>query len=246
MKKKGPQNPEKTRKRLLRAATIEFSEKGLQGARVAVIAQRAGTNLQAIYYHFGSKEELYAATIEMIYKPERFEALFRDLDELDPKDAILRLIDFMLEQYLDSSIAYTLLLEQHQRHRAHHLKRLPRVRELFKRLIKKVDETLQRGVAIGVFRPGLDAARVFLSITGLTSSYIHKVHIHSALFGRNFSSPDEFGAWRTYIARLILEGIAADPRAGRAVSLPSDLHRIHPDASDARPPTKRKARRASA
>src|SRR5215475_1088606 len=48
-----------TRRRILDAALEEFAEKGLAGARVDLIAERAGSSTRMLYVYFGSKEELY-------------------------------------------------------------------------------------------------------------------------------------------------------------------------------------------
>ena len=45
--------------KILLAASVEFSENGLAGARVDKIADKAGLNKAMIYYHYGSKENLY-------------------------------------------------------------------------------------------------------------------------------------------------------------------------------------------
>ena len=58
---------ERTRQALLAAAEIEFSTKGLAGARVDVIAEQAGANKRMLYYYFGSKEDLYIAVLERAY-----------------------------------------------------------------------------------------------------------------------------------------------------------------------------------
>ena len=54
-------DPERTREKILDAATTEFSDKGYAGARVSGIAARAGVNKQLITYYFGGKEGLYRA-----------------------------------------------------------------------------------------------------------------------------------------------------------------------------------------
>jgi TetR/AcrR family transcriptional regulator, regulator of cefoperazone and chloramphenicol sensitivity len=51
--------PEQTRARLLDAAAALFAEQGFHGTTVREIAHRAGVNLAAGNYHFGSKRELY-------------------------------------------------------------------------------------------------------------------------------------------------------------------------------------------
>lgn len=56
-------DPERTRQALLDAALVEFSEKGLAGARVSAIAARAGVNKQLISYHFDGKQGLYDALV---------------------------------------------------------------------------------------------------------------------------------------------------------------------------------------
>jgi len=55
----GTRDPEATKRRILDAALAEFSEKGIAGARVDAIAERAGINKRMLYYYFGSKEELF-------------------------------------------------------------------------------------------------------------------------------------------------------------------------------------------
>jgi AcrR family transcriptional regulator len=71
---------EATKERILDAASGEFAEHGLAGARVDAIAARAGANKQLIYAYFGSKEELFAAVLgrrlgllaeEIVLEPER-------------------------------------------------------------------------------------------------------------------------------------------------------------------------------
>ena len=54
-----PRDPEATKAKLLAAARREFADKGIAGARVDAIAERAGVNKQLIYYYFGTKEDLF-------------------------------------------------------------------------------------------------------------------------------------------------------------------------------------------
>jgi AcrR family transcriptional regulator len=52
-----------TKERIFDAASNEFAEHGLAGARIDAIATRAGANKQLIYAYFGSKEKLFAAVL---------------------------------------------------------------------------------------------------------------------------------------------------------------------------------------
>lgn len=54
-------NAQATKERILVAATAEFAQHGIAGARVDRIAAAAKANKNLIYVHFGSKDGLFAA-----------------------------------------------------------------------------------------------------------------------------------------------------------------------------------------
>jgi TetR/AcrR family transcriptional regulator, regulator of cefoperazone and chloramphenicol sensitivity len=60
------QRGEDTRRRILQTAIDVFAALGYEGASTRVLAERAGVNLPAIQYYFGSKEGLYRAAIDDI------------------------------------------------------------------------------------------------------------------------------------------------------------------------------------
>src|SRR6201999_1068343 len=53
--KQAPRDADRTRAKILSAASTEFAHKGLAGARVDAIAEASGANKRMIYYYFGSK-----------------------------------------------------------------------------------------------------------------------------------------------------------------------------------------------
>jgi len=59
-----PRDSGATKALLLRAATEEFAEYGLAGARIDRIADRAGANKRLIYVYFGDKDALFDAVID--------------------------------------------------------------------------------------------------------------------------------------------------------------------------------------
>jgi AcrR family transcriptional regulator len=61
-----PRDASATRARILDAAVQEFSAYGLSGARIDGIAAAADANKRAIYEHFGSKEQLFTATVDRV------------------------------------------------------------------------------------------------------------------------------------------------------------------------------------
>jgi AcrR family transcriptional regulator len=58
-----PRNAEATKALLLRAATAEFAEFGMAGARIDRIAERAGANKRLLYVYFGDKTALFHAVV---------------------------------------------------------------------------------------------------------------------------------------------------------------------------------------
>ena len=74
-----PDRAAATRSRLLDAAESLFAERGCHGTSVRDLAARAGVNLAAVCYHFGSKEDLLAAALARQVRPLNA----RRLTELD-------------------------------------------------------------------------------------------------------------------------------------------------------------------
>jgi AcrR family transcriptional regulator len=58
-----PRNSQATKELLLAAATEEFSEYGLAGARIDRIADRAEANKRLLYMYFGDKDRLFGAVL---------------------------------------------------------------------------------------------------------------------------------------------------------------------------------------
>jgi TetR/AcrR family transcriptional regulator len=95
-------DPEGTRKRILAAALQEFSAKGIDGARVDAIAERAGTNKRMLYYYFGSKDDLFRAVLAQRLAERAPTA--RERDRTGPA----RIVD--LQNRLEGSMDYVRLL----------------------------------------------------------------------------------------------------------------------------------------
>jgi AcrR family transcriptional regulator len=76
-----PRNAQATKELLLAAATDEFAEHGLAGARIDRIAERAGANKRLLYVYFGNKEELFDAVVEQ-YVNDLNDAVPFDVEDL--------------------------------------------------------------------------------------------------------------------------------------------------------------------
>ncbi len=181
-------DPEATRKAILIAATAEFAAKGLGGARVDQIAEKAGVNKRMLYYYFGQKDGLFQAVLEATYESIRTEERRLNLSEVDSIEAIRRLIAFTWSYYLEHP-EFLSLLNSANLHKARHLKQSSKVRTLHSPFVAMIESVLRRGVKEGVFRDGVDPVQLYISIAGLSYFYISNHFTLEAIFDRELLKP---------------------------------------------------------
>ncbi|AJE43628.1 TetR/AcrR family transcriptional regulator [Streptomyces nodosus] len=92
-----------TRTKILDAAEHLFAEHGYRGTSVRAITDRAGANVAAVGYHFGSKAELLAAVARRVVEPMTA-AQGAGLDELlarTPEPSVAELVDAFVGPLFD-------------------------------------------------------------------------------------------------------------------------------------------------
>lgn len=157
-------NPEKTRENILQAAIAEFVQQGLSGARVDAIAERMHTSKRMIYYYFGSKEQLYVEVLEKLYGDIRSTEGKLHLAELEPRDAIRRLVEFTFDHH-DRNVDFVRIVSIENIHHGEYVKQSTAIRSMSTTVLDALGEILRRGEAEGVFRSGLNALDVHLLIS---------------------------------------------------------------------------------
>ncbi len=88
------------RQRLLDAACSAFAEHGYQHATVRNICSRAGVNMGAVNYHFGSKRQLYAQVLRLVEFPREPPRSGGPCAPQSSEDRLLGFISFFLESAL--------------------------------------------------------------------------------------------------------------------------------------------------
>ncbi len=184
---------EATQKRILSAAKREFSQKGFGGARVDVIAERAKANKRMIYHYFGSKEELFQRVLEEAYVGIRTAEQKLDLDHLEPRDALEKLVRFSWQYYLKNPEFITLVNSENL-HKARHLKKSGIIKDVNRKFVGMVDGLLERGAEAGVFRSGIDPVQLNVTIAAIGYYYLTNRYTGSIIFDRDFMDPDALEA----------------------------------------------------
>jgi AcrR family transcriptional regulator len=196
-------DPARTRARIIEAATAEFSRRGLGGARVDSIADAAGVNKRMLYHYFGNKEALFLAVLERAYEKIRGQEESLRLENLDPVEAMRRLVRFTFRYFVDNQY-FVALLNSENLHRARHIRRSRRAAAINSPLIGIIGGVLRRGRAAGVFRTGVDPLQLYISIAGVAYFYFSNIHTLSVIFARDLNSPKALAGRERHVVDVIL------------------------------------------
>ncbi len=194
---------------ILEVALAEFAEKGLAGARIDEIAAATQTSKRMIYYYFGSKEGLYLAVLERSYALMRSIESRLDLENLDPEAALRRLVEFTFDHHA-SNENYIRLVAGENINRGQFLAQSKTIQQLNVPAISAIRKLYERGVASGVFRPGLDAVDIHASISALTFFNISNRHTFGLIFKRDFTAPAVATLRRAAVVDMIVRYVRAD------------------------------------
>ena len=180
---------EATKSRILDAAKKEFAKSGMGGARVDVIAEKAKANKRMIYHYFVSKEDLFRTVLENAYVDIRSAEQKLNLDHLEPREALERLVRFTWGYYLKNPEFITLVNSENL-HRAKHLKQSEVVKVYSRKFVAMMENILTRGVATGVFRAGVDPVQLNITVAAIGYYYLTNRFTGAILFERDLMSKE--------------------------------------------------------
>jgi len=196
-------DPARTRAQILEAALVEFAQKGLDGARVDQIAARAGANKRMLYHYFGNKEDLFLAVLERTYDDIRGREAALHLEDMAPVAGMRRLVEFSFGYYTRNPY-FISLLNSENLHRARHLRRSARIRQMHSPLVHMIGDLLRRGQAAGVFRRDVDPVQLYISIAGMGYFYFSNVHTLSTIFAADLATPEACARRAAHIVEVVL------------------------------------------
>ncbi|RYF17738.1 MAG: TetR/AcrR family transcriptional regulator [Comamonadaceae bacterium] len=196
-------DPERTKANILEVAAAEFGEKGLAGARIDEIAALTQTSKRMIYYYFGSKEGLYLAVLEESYKRVRDVEAELHLQDLEPEQALRRLVAFTFDHHLQHE-NYIRLVMSENINRGQFLAQSQRIQDLNVPAIAAIGNLYQRGVKSGVFRPGLDPVDIHASISALSFFNVSNRHTFGLIFKIDMKSAAYTAHRRDNVVEMIV------------------------------------------
>jgi AcrR family transcriptional regulator len=192
-----------TRENILRAAVEVFAKQGFAGARVEKISKTARTTDRMIYYYFGSKERLFIAALETIYKELGDAESALDLSGLAPDEALCAIIRFTWNHYIAHPEMLTLLNNENL-HQGKHLSKSKGVRELSFPLLSILSDVLARGIKQKIFRSDVNAQDLYVAMCALGYFYLSNRYTLSAFLGANLMAPGALTKWQEMIETMIL------------------------------------------
>jgi AcrR family transcriptional regulator len=167
--------------RIYRAALDEFAEFGLAGARVDRIASRAGINKAMLYYHFGSKQDLYDTVVKNIAGDviARVGSAIRRAGNLE--EALLSIAGYHSEELVQNNQISRILLHE-----------LAAGGETLRRIIpglaarleiqRTMTKMIEAGKREGVYRD-VDTRHAIISFVGMSIFYLIMAPMVNSVWG---------------------------------------------------------------
>ncbi|MGY2904367.1 TetR/AcrR family transcriptional regulator [Bradyrhizobium sp. URHC0002] len=213
--KRGRFDRERTRQEILDAATHEFVEHGLAGARVEAIAARTATVKRMIYYYFGSKEGLYLAVLEQAYAGIRTAEMGLDLLVLQPVEAIRRLVEFTFD-YHEANPGFSRLVSIENIHNGAHMARSEPIHGVNQGVIEIMTAVISKGQQSGIFRRDISALDVHMLISAFCFFRVSNRRTFGLLFNCDLSEPELRDRHKQLIIEAVLRALEPRPEGAAA------------------------------
>ncbi len=192
-----------TRENILEVATREFADKGLAGARIDEIAEKTNSSKRMIYYYFGGKDELYRAVLERAYVRIRAQEQAAHFEDLQPEEALRAVIGHNFDYHFEHPEFVRLVMNENVHH-GEHIARIDSMKQRNQSAIEQLRTILDKGVAQGVFRAGIDPVDLHTTISALSFYNVSNRHTFQHNFGVDFAEPAVRAKRREQIVQCVL------------------------------------------
>jgi AcrR family transcriptional regulator len=199
---------QRTREDILDIAYHEFSEKGLAGARIDEIAEKTHTSKRMIYYHFGSKDGLYRAVLERAYAHIRHGEQDAHFENMPPELALRAIIGHNFDYHFEHPEFVRLVMTENV-NKGEHITQIAGMRERNRTVVEALGAILQKGVAQGVFREGIDPVDLHMTISALSFYNVSNRYTFQQNFGVDFATPASHARRRVQIIDCVMRWVQA-------------------------------------
>jgi TetR/AcrR family transcriptional regulator len=196
---------------ILRAALEVFSAHGLEGATTSAIARAADVTQPLIHYHFGTKEQLWEATVDALFQPMRdaFDEIRRDLRDADPLTRLKALFRRYVRFAGENPAATRLMHNVGDQG----LAELDRVYETY---LRPIQDTLGGAVRdaqdAGMLKP-IPAAEVLIILVGAAGHVFGRAAVYERQAGVDVLSREYIEAHTDAVIDVLFNGLACPPAA---------------------------------
>jgi AcrR family transcriptional regulator len=222
-----------TREKLIEAAGEILADKGLHGATIRDITQRAGTNIASVNYYFKDKFELYAVVLRQAHQGVAA-AMDQPLDADTAEGRIHQLLAAILTSALDPARP-----KWHRQLLGRELFQPTPVLDLLHDLMQTPSQRLSE--AVREIRPDLTEDQLMLAVSGVVAQCLFHVH-HGHLARRMFPKVPE-PALPALIEHVVAFSLAALRGLQSTAARPHQHGRPKGRGSVARPTRKASKRR---
>lgn len=178
-------HPAESRAAILRAASKEFANLGVAGARTDAIAREARVNKALLYYYFEDKETLYGAVLDAAFAEMKSTVLHALDSDSPPREKIIAYAGTYFDFIASNPIYPKLMQRELMRARegqSPHLDRL--IKTYFQPVYRRLSEVLQKGIAQGDFRK-VDPAHFVTSMVAIVVFYFSSALVTQRIVGFN-------------------------------------------------------------
>ncbi len=200
-----------TRESILKAATKVFAKHGFAGGRIEQISKAAKSHDRMIYYYFGSKEQLFIAVLEEMYRRFNEAEARLVLDTSRPVEALTDVIRFMWGYY-QRNPEFITLLNTENLHRGKHIAKSLRAREFSSAAVAVLGTVLASGAKQKLFRTDVASRDVYLMIAAMGYFYLSNRFTLSAFLGEPLETPAALAHWETFLIDAVMRTVARAER----------------------------------
>lgn len=157
-----------TEERILAAAKSIFYQKGLKGARMQEIADKAGVNKAMLHYYFRSKQKLFDHVLAQGVRSVTPQLMEVFLEQADLSTKIARLVDITIDLFLEEPYLSNFIINE----LSHNPEKLfTSVLDYEEGLVGKVlpviNEQIQAGIEAGIIKSDIKPAELIVNILSL-------------------------------------------------------------------------------